>query len=636
MNAQILFVSTYPELTVMAKKIAHELNLAIHVHDGGFTKGGHLYAQKNEDQFDVIISYGGTAAAIKELVTKTPVISIQPTISDILHSFGKAMKFNKPIAIMSYDCEELQEFANVASLLKDVTYELYPYSNVIEFQEKIKKVVAVSKPTLVGIGNCIRECAKKEQLDYVLITSNYKSVAQALISAKNIVNLANKEKLNVQRLKSIINYISEGIITLNSFGQIIECNKVAEKYLDIKQKDIFQKNIIAPDVSSKIKALYADGAFETNKLINIDNVNYIINRLPINISPNYAETIITLVKVTDIQKMEYKTRMQLDAKGFVAKFTFDDLVGVSSLFKRTVATAEKYSKTTATILIEGETGTGKELFAQSIHNASPLRHGPFVAINCASLPENLLESELFGYEDGAFTGAKKGGKQGLFELAHNGTIFLDEIGEISKSLQSKLLRVLQEKELMRLGGDRIIKINVRVIAATNLDLYKLMMNDKFRPDLYFRLNILNVTIAPLRKRVEDIPYLINHLIPEANKKYNTTVKNISPQALQLLSTYNWPGNVRELENIVEKLVILSEDDTIPEELVSFVLESYIKDNQVPIAGQDELLIKVDTLSKMETAIIRTLAADSHLSKQELAKQLGISRVTLWNYLKDET
>ena len=549
-----------------------------------------------------------------------------------MHAFTRAVGLKNDIALFSYDYEEFREFRQLTRLVKDVKFKIYPYKTNEEFEASLTNALSYSKPTLVGIGNCIKEWATKKHLPYILITPKEKAIRDAIISAKNIINVANKEKLNAHRLKNIINYISEGIISINSDGTIIEYNKVAEQLLGIHYQQIVNKNIHDPRLPAALKACYGDGSFETNRILSIDGTPYVINRIPIEVSSHCGETIITIVKVSNIQKMEYQTRMQLNAKGFVAKYTFHDLIGSSASMEKTIETAVRYSKTSATILIEGETGTGKELFAQSIHNASPRCNGPFVAVNCAALPTDLLESELFGYEEGAFTGSKKGGKQGLFELAHNGTIFLDEIGEISKSLQSKLLRVLQEKELMRLGGTKIIHVDVRIIAATNRSLYKMMIKNEFRPDLYFRLSILNIFIAPLRERLDDIPTLVDHILLKLNAKYNTSVANISDAGLKLLMSYSYPGNVRELENILEKLVILTPSATISQDLVSFVLAPYMKES-LPLSNANTVTVEIDTLNNMILQIIHALEKTMPGTKQELAKKLGISRVTLWNYLK---
>ena len=223
-----------------------------------------------------------------------------------------------------------------------------------------------------------------------------------------------------------------------------------------------------------------------------------------------------------------------------------------------ISQAVKFSYSDSNILIHGETGTGKELFAQSIHNSSRRRKGPFVAINCAALPENLLESELFGYVEGAFTGASKGGKMGFFEIAHKGTIFLDEIGDISPKLQSRLLRVIQEREIIRLGNDTVIPIDVRVICATNRDLKKEVARGSFREDLLYRLDVLELNLPPLRKRKQDILYLADRMVRFEHERTGSRLEAISQEGRELLMRYGWPGNVREMRNFCERICILCE------------------------------------------------------------------------------
>lgn len=325
-------------------------------------------------------------------------------------------------------------------------------------------------------------------------------------------------------------------------------------------------------------------------------------------------------------------------KGLVAKYTFEDIIGKSLKLQETIKVATKFGKTSSTILIEGETGSGKELFAQSIHNISSRKDGPFVAINCAALPASLLESELFGYEEGAFTGAKKGGKPGLFELAHRGTIFLDEIGEMPLSLQSRLLRVLQEKEVMRIGADYILNVDTRIIAATNLDLYKMVKQGKFREDLYFRLNILNFKIPPLRERKEDIDFLVKHFIKTMNLKHNTYVKDITEKGMSLLKRYAWPGNVRELEHFIEKMVILANTPVVDEQFIEHMITEYIMHDKKDIVEMsdacDSITVKVGQLKDMELQIIDTMSKIVKGDKSMLAEKLGISRTTLWKKLKE--
>ncbi|MFR2480276.1 sigma-54 interaction domain-containing protein, partial [Eisenbergiella sp.] len=243
---------------------------------------------------------------------------------------------------------------------------------------------------------------------------------------------------------------------------------------------------------------------------------------------------------------------------FTARYDFSHILYRDSCMEAVISQAVKFSYSDSNILIHGETGTGKELFAQSIHNSSRRRKGPFVAINCAALPENLLESELFGYVEGAFTGASRGGKMGFFEIAHKGTIFLDEIGDISPKLQSRLLRVIQEREIIRLGNDTVIPIDVRVICATNRDLKKEVSRGNFREDLLYRLDVLELNLPPLRKRKQDILYLADRMVRFEHERTGSRLEAITQEGRELLMRYNWPGNVREMRNFCERICILCE------------------------------------------------------------------------------
>lgn len=326
------------------------------------------------------------------------------------------------------------------------------------------------------------------------------------------------------------------------------------------------------------------------------------------------------------ERLERNIKLKLHDKGWIAKMTLDQFIGSSEKIRSLKIRTQKFARTDSTVLITGESGTGKEMLAQSIHNLSKRKAGPFVAINCAALPPNLLESEMFGYEEGAFTGTKKGGKVGLFELAHGGTIFLDEVGEMPLPLQSRLLRVLQEKAVMRLGADCIMPIDVRVIAATNQDLENLIEEKTFRKDLYYRLNILRLYIPPLRARVDDIPELVESFLRHF-AHINLEVKGINPRVIRLMQLYSWNGNVRELSNMLERAMLLSIGPMIEEMDIEELLPlktGHAEATAVP---------KNYTLQEMESEAIIQMLVSEEFSYTKVAAKLGISRTTLWRKLK---
>lgn len=309
-----------------------------------------------------------------------------------------------------------------------------------------------------------------------------------------------------------MNHVHDGIIYINQDQEIEIFNQKAEEIFSMKTEAVIGKKVAPTIPNTKLDQILTNKIVHKNALQDVGNNKIVSTRVPVEMDGKIIGALATFKDVTDIKKLEADLRLKLKKKGHIAKYNFQNIIGQSKEIKKVIKKAKKIAKSESTILIQGESGTGKELFAQSIHNYSDRFQNPFVAINCAAFPDNLLESELFGYEGGAFTGAKKGGKPGVFEQAHTGTIFLDEIGDISANIQARLLRVLQEKEIMRIGGTKMIPIDIRVVAATNKDLYQLIQTGEFREDLYYRLNVLSLFIPPLRKRREDILLLIEYFL----------------------------------------------------------------------------------------------------------------------------
>jgi propionate catabolism operon transcriptional regulator len=328
------------------------------------------------------------------------------------------------------------------------------------------------------------------------------------------------------------------------------------------------------------------------------------------------------------------------SKGLVAKYGFDDLVHASPAMRDVVNIGKQYADTDSTILIMGETGTGKEILVHGIHNLSRRAKQPFVSINCAALPEQLLESELFGYEEGAFTGSKKGGKPGRFEIAHQGTIFLDEIDATPESVQIRLLRVLQEREIMRIGGDRKIPVDVRIVAAASQDLNIAVQEARFRADLFFRLNVLRLHIPPLRERQEDIALLLDFFIKLISDRHGLEPVSMPPDYLERLTAFGWPGNVRQLRNFAERLVmncnLRCNQDTLEvlyRELIQYDHRAVSQqpDTQSPATLKSRM--QHQTLDS-ERAIILEALEKCRFHKNRAAQRLGISRTTLWRKIKE--
>lgn len=392
------------------------------------------------------------------------------------------------------------------------------------------------------------------------------------IYTKNLISLSSKlvelnnssEKLR-KKLETILDVIDEGIISTED-DKVVTINPSAIKLFDING------NIVGKNVSE----LFVDFTKNSSMIPTLDNKENIIisnkdKKLVLSktqVPNNIKTSIITVNEVSKIQILEQEVRQKLHKKGHIAKYNFSNILGISNKISLVKKKAKKIANNDLTVLLLGESGTGKELLAQAIHNESKRRNAPFVAINFAAITETLLESELFGYEEGAFTGAKKGGKQGVFEAAHKGTIFLDEIGDASLKTQVQLLRVLQEQEIVRIGSTNVIPINVRVIAATNNNLIEKINNNQFRKDLYYRLNILTIEVPPLRECKDDILYIITKYTQD---KYSENI-NFSKEAQKILLNHPWPGNTRELLNVADYLHHTSENK---EEITTNDLPQYL-------------------------------------------------------------
>ncbi len=371
-----------------------------------------------------------------------------------------------------------------------------------------------------------------------------------LNNTRKIRTMAQQSERLKNNLEVVLDTVDEAIIAIDENAVVVLCNQAAESMLKISHKHTLGQRVelVIPEID--LSAGFKSGLGIRHEIRNIGEKHYFLNANVIRGRTGSIDGMVaTLRPIQEIQELDVQIRRELKNAGKMAKYTFEDIKGVSPALAQSISMSKRFAQTELTILLEAETGAGKELFAQSIHNFSLRRNGPFVAVNFAAIPENLIESELFGYEAGAFTGAKKGGKPGLFEEAHMGTIFLDEVGSASSEVQNRLLRVLEEREVRRIGSGKITPVDVRVIAATNVNLETLVQKRKFREDLFYRLCSLPITIPPLRDRKADILYLVNSFAAKHSRKK----VELDPSLTEFMLRYEWPGNVRELQNIVQFL-----------------------------------------------------------------------------------
>ncbi|MFA7077130.1 MAG: sigma 54-interacting transcriptional regulator [Syntrophomonas sp.] len=433
-------------------------------------------------------------------------------------------------------------------------------------------------------------------------------------------------------------------VIVDKDGIITAMNQTYLDALGLKKSQVVGKRILEVTPTSKLTEILKTGRIDQADIYTVNGKDTIVTRLPIIkddeiigaigrslfMDMSGAKILMNKLQETERELNIYKEEVR---QGYRAKWQFKDLIGENLEFIRVKSIAEQLSHTESTLLITGESGTGKELFAHGIHNSSNRNSHPFVRINCAALPENLLESELFGYEEGAFTGAMKGGKPGKFELAMGGTIFLDEIGDMPLSMQTKLLCVLQDRMVERVGATKPIYINVRVIAATNRDLEQMVADEKFRQDLYYRLNVVRMNIPPLRERADDIPLLVNALMFQINKRLDTKINKISYKAIELMQNYAWPGNVRELENLLERALNLADmnrENSITIKHFPILVEKVsFKDEE---NGSYPATLP-DAIEQLEKKIIFQALEKTNGNKVQTAKLLGIYTSALYRKLE---
>lgn len=461
----------------------------------------------------------------------------------------------------------------------------------------------------------------------------FRDITEVMALAEQVTNLKEVRSL----LEAIIHATEDAISVVDARGIGILINPAYTRLTGLTEEDVIGKPAdvdISEGESMHMKVLRTRKPVRGVPLkVGPKKKDVIVNVAPIIVDGELKGSVGVIHDVSEIKRLNAELEQ---AKKIIrtleAKYTFEDIIGESDALRIAVEQAKKAALTTVTVLLRGESGTGKELFAHAIHNASERKYNQFVRVNCAALTESLLESELFGYEEGAFTGARRGGKRGLFEEASGGTIFLDEIGELSPNMQAKLLRVLQEKEVVRVGGTKPIPVDVRVIAATNVNLERAIQKGTFREDLYYRLNVFPIFIPPLRYRKEDIPLLCAHLIRKFNQEYGRMVKRVDPAALEVLSAYSWPGNVRELENILGRAIInMRFNETVIR--VEHLPPLDQQAGSAPAGGHRRFTGPIEPLEAVlrraeAEHIARALAATGG-NKTEAARLLGISVRTLY-------
>lgn len=571
-----------------------------------------------ENGGEIVITRGGSAKLLKEN-TSLYVVEIEISSYEIIKTLQKINDKKNPLGIVGYK-NAVYKCAYLAKILGfEKTYEIMydQKKNYDEYIKDLEELIYNKKITnFMGDTVLLNTLEKKRYyIDFYLIKSEYNSIYHAYNKAVKFLEYRKQEEKKNLYLNLIISNVDCGLVLTSINGNVKEINSIAKNILNFKTQK--RKSIFAlfPELENLIKNTKKELLLEINK-------EQILVTFSLTERDNIKYYLFIFRRLTNIEKLA-KTQLENKNK---AKYTWNDIITNDKKFRETIEIAKKYAQTDENILISGESGTGKELFAQSIHNESYRNKFPFIAFNCANIAETLIESELFGYEEGAFTGANKKGKKGLFELANNGTIFLDEISEIPYHLQSKFLRVLEEKSFRRVGGEENIYVNIRIIAASNKDLRKMIREEKFREDLYYRLSVLEIKTIPLRERKKDILPISEFFLLKELLNYPEYSINDFKNILNEISKLDFHGNVRELKNIIKKIVILKimlklSDSKIFEQ---FKIKENIKENT---DFSNMTLYEIE-----KNIILKTLEAENG-NKAKASIRLGIDRGKIDRILK---
>ncbi|WP_428912407.1 sigma 54-interacting transcriptional regulator [Niallia sp. Krafla_26] len=578
----------------------------------------------------IVISGDRSSILLKQSLSNF-VIPVKLSGFDIFNQIQKLD--SEEVVVVNYR-ENIQALTRISNLLKTKIRQ-------ISFRDRNEAFEIMDQLKEQGVhdvisGSWFYEAASKNGFNaYCYYT--YQSMKDASKNALNILKSYRNEMEKSVLFKTIVDMNRSGIISTDTHSKIAVMNHSAERLLGIKRNQTINK-----DIQTIIPILIEESQVPLSKIdkptFNIvfehKDRKFVADIVPVELSGENMGHMVVFDDIATVQQTEQNIRKKMSRKPLKANYTFNDIVGSSEAIKQTISQAKKYSQSDASVLIQGESGTGKELFAQSLHQASSRSLNSFVALNCAAIPENLLDSELFGYEEGSFTGAQKGGKPGKFELAHRGTIFLDEISELPLHLQTRLLRVLQEKEIMRIGGEQMIPVDVRIIAASNKDLLECVKNGTFREDLYYRLNVLQLLIPSLRQRKKDIIELFRYFI----RKEEHLNEALSDKDLLILEQNEWKGNIRELENFAERFIVLCQNEILSHDRLTKLLRSSL----IPYTFSQNNLVQIQESKKenenqenglSEITQIKEALQQSNGNKSLAAELLGMSRTTLWRKLK---
>jgi transcriptional regulator, propionate catabolism operon regulatory protein len=603
----------------------------VSVLDRGFEEAvSEIRTMADEERVDVLVAAGSNGEYLRQRLN-IPVVLVRVGGFDIMRALGRARDLSDRIALVTYGATppDVQQFSELFQL----GIEQRSYRTDQDASDCVQELRARGIEVIVAPG-LVADLADQNGMRGVFLYS-MDAVRQALDDSIEVVRIARFEAARRERLNTILARLRDGVVAVDMDERIYALNPAMEHVLGLTSSQAIGSKL--SEVASELSLLdvLKNARVETDELQRFGSRTLITNRMPLMEQGVQTGAVLTCQDPAAIERVDRTLRSRRYRSTSVVRYKLSDLVGECAAIQRARRLAAQYANGEGTVLIVGESGTGKELLAQGIHHASRRSSQPFIAINCAAFTETLLESELFGYEDGAFTGARRGGKAGLFEAAHTGTIFLDEIGEMPISLQTRLLRVLQEREVLRIGAVEPTRVDVRVIAATHRDLSHQIEAQKFRRDLYYRINILRVELPSLRERREDLPVLLQHIVARACARLHAdreTVESLAGRLIEAAADYDWPGNVRELENLIERIASSATGGMRAEEIH---LRELIPEIYGRAAGPTVTAELAQRRSRVEADWVRQVLADCGGDRDEACRRLGIGRTTLWRKLKQD-
>jgi propionate catabolism operon transcriptional regulator len=598
---------------------------------------------------EVIIGGGATGQLLRKQLGR-PVVTIVRSHLDVLQALVQAREKFDEVGLTSYEAPP--EGVDLYEKLLSIRIHPLMFSSMSELVENISHLAAQGVGCIVGSAMS-KEVAASLGIKGIVIYPTQPAVYKALEDARILAIEQRLKRADVEHMRILLQSISDGVICMDSEGRITLINTNAAETIGADPVQVIGKPHPELTRETGMLEVLETGLPQIDHIRRVAGKDVVISSQAVLTEERIQAVVCTFKLASRIENIDRRLKERLYAKGFTARYTLRQIIGASPAMLRLKSNAVLYAKTDASVLILGETGTGKELLAQAIHNESQRSGKRFVAVNCSALPESLLESELFGYEEGAFTGARRGGKAGLFEIANEGTLFLDEIADITPSLQVRLLRVLEEKVIMRLGGDRNIPVDVRILSSTSMDLAAEIRCGHFRSDLYYRLSVLRCTLPSLRQRTEDIPIITSELFRKSGTLQARTQELLTPEIVEMLKTYSWPGNIRELDSLVRRYIALAEQtDKVKPGLFRELLNeiqgedlcrpcswTQPPEQSAPPGSSPISALPIGPLrsvvEQFEQKAIRRALQEAGFNRKAAARSLGISVNTLWRKLKQQ-